>query len=126
MAQTTKIELEYLMTIHADLAAPLAIDTASRIVNVTGGWVEGPKINSIVCTFLRSLPSAGSKQHDAITQPLSHGHSDAGDNLIFLPCCASQPEAHPVGIAYTAPVWAPPFVFLIVPPATKTMVGCSW
>ena len=44
MAQTVQIELEYLMTVHADLDPPQLIDTGSRIVNVRGGWADGPKI----------------------------------------------------------------------------------
>ena len=41
MPQTAKIELEYMMTVHADLAPPHLIDTGSRIVNVRGGWQMG-------------------------------------------------------------------------------------
>jgi hypothetical protein len=37
MAQTVQIELEYLMTVHADLDPPQLIDAGSRIVNVRGG-----------------------------------------------------------------------------------------
>ena len=54
------------------------------------------------CTFLRSFPSERSKQHEAMTQPLPHGHSDARDSLVFLLCCPSQSEAQPVDMAYTA------------------------
>lgn len=48
MAQTVQIELEYLMTVHADLDPPQLIDTGSRIVNVRGGWADGPKIRAKV------------------------------------------------------------------------------
>jgi hypothetical protein len=46
MPQSAQIELEYLMTVHADLAASHVIDAGSRIVNVTGGWAEGPDIKA--------------------------------------------------------------------------------
>jgi hypothetical protein len=46
MPQTAPIELEYLMTIHADLAPPHLVDSGSRIVNVKGGWAEGPNIKA--------------------------------------------------------------------------------
>jgi len=46
MPQTAEIALEYLMTAHADLDPPHLIDAGSRIVNVRGGWAEGPKIKA--------------------------------------------------------------------------------
>jgi len=46
MPETAQIELEYLMTVHADLAVSHVIDTGSRIVHVTGGWAEGPDIKA--------------------------------------------------------------------------------
>ena len=46
MPQTAKIELEYLMTAHADFDQPHLVDAGSRIVNVRGGWAEGPKIRA--------------------------------------------------------------------------------
>jgi Protein of unknown function (DUF3237) len=61
MAQTVQIDLEYLMTLHADLAPAHAIDAGSRIVNVTGGWVDGPNIKAKVIApgadWLQPLPS---------------------------------------------------------------------
>ena len=61
MAQTVQIELEYLMTVHADLDPPQLIDTGSRIVNVRGGWADGPKIRAKVIApgadWLQVLPS---------------------------------------------------------------------
>jgi hypothetical protein len=61
MAQTAQIELEYLMTLHADLAPPLAVDTGSRIVNVEGGWADGPNIKAKIIApgadWLQPLPS---------------------------------------------------------------------
>jgi hypothetical protein len=48
MAQTTQIDLEYLMTVHADLDPPHLVDAGSRIVNVRGGWADGPKIKARV------------------------------------------------------------------------------
>lgn len=61
MAQTIQIELEYLMTVHADLGPPQLIDTGSRIVNVNGGWADGPKIKAKAIApgadWLQVLPS---------------------------------------------------------------------
>jgi hypothetical protein len=61
MAQMTQIELEYLMTVHADLGPPQSIDTGSRIVNVNGGWADGPKIKAKAIApgadWLQPLPS---------------------------------------------------------------------
>jgi hypothetical protein len=61
MAQTTQIETEYLMTVHAELDAPHLIDTGSRIVNVKGGWANGPKIKARIIApgadWLQPLPS---------------------------------------------------------------------
>jgi hypothetical protein len=42
MPQIAQIELEYLMTVHADLAPAHIVDAGSRIVNVNGGWADGP------------------------------------------------------------------------------------
>ena len=45
-AQSTEITTEYLMTLHAPLDAPQAIDDSLVIYNVRdGGWVKGPKIS---------------------------------------------------------------------------------
>jgi hypothetical protein len=61
MARTAQIELEYLMTVHADLAPPHLIDSGSRIVNVTGGWADGPNIKAKFVApgadWLQPLPS---------------------------------------------------------------------
>ena len=61
MAQTTQIEFEYLMTVHAELGPPQLVDTGSRIVNVRGGWADGPKIKAKAIApgadWLQVLPS---------------------------------------------------------------------
>jgi Protein of unknown function (DUF3237) len=61
MVQTAQIEFEYLMTVHGILAPAHAIDAGSRIVNVTGGWADGPKIKAKVIApgadWLQVLPS---------------------------------------------------------------------
>src|SRR5689334_20020230 len=41
---TSSVQSEYLMTLHAQLIPPQAIDQKLLIVNITGGWVEGPQI----------------------------------------------------------------------------------
>jgi hypothetical protein len=43
---TTSVQTEYLMTLHAPLAPPLAVDQSLLVVGVpaTGGWAEGPRI----------------------------------------------------------------------------------
>jgi hypothetical protein len=65
MPQTAKIELEYMMTVHADLAPPHLIDTGSRIVNVRGGWADGPNIKGTVVApggdWLQPLPSGATR-----------------------------------------------------------------
>ena len=58
----TSIKTEYLMTLHAPLDAPQAIDQSLLIYNVQpGGWVEGPRIKGKVQTpaadWLRVMPS---------------------------------------------------------------------
>jgi hypothetical protein len=61
MPQTVQIELEYLMTVHAELSPPQLIDTGSRIVDVRGGWAEGPGIKAKVLApggdWLQPLPA---------------------------------------------------------------------
>jgi len=61
MAQTAQIKNEYLMTLHADLVPPQAIDAATLIFNVKGGWVEGPRIKGKLVApaadWLQILPS---------------------------------------------------------------------
>jgi hypothetical protein len=46
MAQTATIEFEYLMTLHLTPQAPQTIEAGNFVFNVTGGWVEGPKIKA--------------------------------------------------------------------------------
>ncbi len=60
-AQSTEITTEYLMTLHAPLDAPQAIDDSLVIYNVRdGGWVKGPKINGTLIApgadWLQVLP----------------------------------------------------------------------
>jgi hypothetical protein len=61
MGQTAQIILEYLMTLHADLDPPQAIDAANLIFNVKGGWAEGPKVKGKLLApaadWLQILPS---------------------------------------------------------------------
>jgi hypothetical protein len=61
MAQTAQIKTEYLMTLHADLEPPQAIDAATLIFNVKSGWVEGPRIKGKLVApgadWLQILPS---------------------------------------------------------------------
>jgi len=61
MAQTAQIKTEYIMTLHGDLEPPQAIDAASLIFNVKGGWVEGPRIKgkalAPAADWLQILPS---------------------------------------------------------------------
>ena len=61
MAQPAEPKLEYLMTFHADLEPPQAIDAGLLIFNCTGGWVEGPKIRgkavAPAADWLQILPS---------------------------------------------------------------------
>jgi hypothetical protein len=65
MAQTAQIEFEYLMTVHADLDPPHLIDAGSRIVNVRGGWADGPKIKARITApgadWLQMLPSGATR-----------------------------------------------------------------
>lgn len=61
MPQTAQIKLDYIMTLHADLDPPQAIDSASLIFNVKGGWVDGPNIKAKLIApaadWLQILPS---------------------------------------------------------------------
>jgi len=62
LAQTTDIQTEYLMTIHAPLEAPQVIDGSLFIYNVRdGGWAKGPKIRGKLippgADWLQVLPS---------------------------------------------------------------------
>jgi hypothetical protein len=59
---TTSIQTEYLMTLHAQLNAPQAIDQSLVVVNApSGGWVEGPRIEGKIVgpagDWLRVMPS---------------------------------------------------------------------
>ena len=59
---TTSIQTEYLMTMHAPLAAAQVVGQSLRIVNVpAGGWVEGPRIKGKILgpsgDWLRAMPS---------------------------------------------------------------------
>jgi hypothetical protein len=60
MAQTAKLELAFIMTLHADLDLQV-IDSASYIFNVKGGWVDGPRIRARLvppaADWLHVLPS---------------------------------------------------------------------
>ena len=59
---TTSIQTEYLMTLHAQLNPPQAVDQSLLVVNVpAGGWVEGPRIKGKILgpagDWLRVMPS---------------------------------------------------------------------
>jgi hypothetical protein len=60
---TASVQTEYLMTLHAPLAPPLAVDQSLLVVGVppTGGWVEGPRIKGKLVgpggDWLRVMPS---------------------------------------------------------------------
>jgi hypothetical protein len=59
---TTSIQTEYLMTIHALLAPPLAVDQSLLIANLpAGGWADGPQIKGKLLApaadWLRVMPS---------------------------------------------------------------------
>jgi len=61
MGQTAQLKSEYVMTLHADLDPPQAIDGNSLIFNVGGGWVDGPKVKGRLAApaadWLQILPS---------------------------------------------------------------------
>jgi hypothetical protein len=61
MGQTAAPKLEYLMTLHADLEPPQAIDSSMLIFHCKGGWAEGPKIRGKLigpaADWLEILPS---------------------------------------------------------------------
>jgi Protein of unknown function (DUF3237) len=65
-AQTTKISMEYLMTLYAPLEAAQEIDSSLYVYNVRpGGWVKGPRINGTLLApggdWFRVLPSGASR-----------------------------------------------------------------
>jgi hypothetical protein len=84
MAQTARIELEYLMTLHADLDPPHTIDTGSRIVNIKGGWADGPKIKA------KAIAPAADWQ-----QPLPSGALRIDVRTILL-----TDDAQPIFVSY--------------------------
>jgi hypothetical protein len=61
MGQTAQPKLDYLMTLHADLEPPQAVDAATLIFNCKSGWAEGPKIRGKLLApaadWLQILPS---------------------------------------------------------------------
>ena len=63
VSPTVEPRLEYLMTLQGELDPPQLVDEATRIVNVNGGWVKGPRISGKVIgpagDWLRPLPSGG-------------------------------------------------------------------
>ena len=65
----TKIETEYLMTLHAPIAGtPLPVNGALTIFHSTGGWAKGPRIGGAIVPptgdWLRATPD-GSLRVDA-------------------------------------------------------------
>lgn len=58
---TTSVQTEYLMTLHANLQPPQAVDQSLLIVNVPGGSVDGPRIKGKLVIpggdWLRVMPS---------------------------------------------------------------------
>jgi hypothetical protein len=57
----TSVKTEYLMTLHAKLLPPQAVDQSLLIVNVPEGWVAGPRIKGKLVApagdWLRVMPS---------------------------------------------------------------------
>ncbi len=59
---STSVQTEYLMTVHALLAPPQALDQSLLVVGIpAGGWVEGPRIKGKILgpsgDWLRVMPS---------------------------------------------------------------------
>lgn len=59
---STSVQTEYLMSMHALLAPPQAVDQSLLVVGVpAGGWVEGPRIKAKILgpsgDWLRVMPS---------------------------------------------------------------------
>ena len=65
--QTPLLECEYIMTLCGELDPPQHIDETLLIVNVTGGWAKGPKVNATViqpaADWIQSMPD-GSRRLD--------------------------------------------------------------
>jgi hypothetical protein len=65
--QTALLESEYIMTFYGELDPPQHIDETLLIVNVTGGWAKGPKINASViqpaADWIQCMPD-GSRRLD--------------------------------------------------------------
>jgi len=65
-AQTTKISMEYLMTLYAPFDAGQAVDSTLYVINARpGGWVKGPKIKGAIVApsgdWFRVMPSGVSR-----------------------------------------------------------------
>jgi hypothetical protein len=83
---STSVQTEYLMTLHAPLAPPLAVDPSLLVVGIpaTGGWVEGPRIKGKLVGPATSTPA---------TQLLLNSLLDLGASLYFF-WAQSRPFAH--------------------------------
>lgn len=62
LAQTTKVSMEYLMTLYAPFDSVQEIDSSLEVNNVRpGGWVKGPRINGTLLApmgdWSHALPS---------------------------------------------------------------------
>jgi len=65
-AQTTKVSMEYLLTLYAPLDVAQEIDSSFEVNNVRpGGWVKGPRINGALLApagdWSHALPSGVSR-----------------------------------------------------------------
>ena len=71
---STSVQTQYLMTLHAPLAPPLAVDQSLIVIGASGpgGWVEGPRIKGKLVgsagDWLRVMPS-GVLRQDARNDP---------------------------------------------------------
>ena len=83
---STSVQTEYLMTLHAPLAPPLAVDQSLLVIGASGpgGWVEGPRIKGKLVgsagDWLRVMPSGvlrqdvrGTIQTDTNDHPVQQG-----------------------------------------------------
>ena len=63
--QTTRLDVEYIMTLQFLMDPPQRIDEALSIFPVTGGWAKGPKINAAIippaADWISSLPNGSSR-----------------------------------------------------------------